>query len=143
MSPCPFCEGSSLLGGGGWNALQYGDVMTYSACVFIAPNMRLFIAGSFFVRGWYCASWFVESRSHSALISPVTIKLCGPSHFPLLYFFLVSVPSICHRTVVSSVLGKAFSNSLAKSLSIIRDVNSCITSSTSGDSNVRHAFEGR
>lgn len=122
--------------------------MTYSACVFIAPRIKLKIASSFFANGWYCRSWFVESRSHSAFISPVTTNDCGPCHFPasrtprfnsVCFIF----PSVCHRTVVSRVFGNAFSNRRARSLSTIRVVTSSIIFSTSGDVKVRQCIEGR
>jgi len=57
--------------------------MTNSACVAIAPLMRFEISGAVLASSWYCASWFVESLSHSALMSPVTIKDCAPFHSAL------------------------------------------------------------
>jgi hypothetical protein len=49
----------------------------------------------------------------------------------------------CHRTVVSSVLGKQFSNRRAKSLSTILFVTSAMSFSTDSDVNVRHSSIGR
>jgi hypothetical protein len=122
----------------------------YSAWVLIAPRMRVRIAGSDLTSGWYCSSWLVESRSHSAFISPVTTNDCAPSHFPVSLALVrtfnsvcLIVPSSCHRTVVSRVFGKAFSKSRARSLSTILPVTSSITFSTRGEENVRHCSEGR
>ena len=80
MSRWPFCVGGSLEGGGGWKALQYGDSMTNSACVAMAPTRRLESSGEDDAREWYCESWLVLSRSHSALMSPVTMNECVPNH---------------------------------------------------------------
>jgi len=116
----------------------------------MAPRMRFAMDLSFFARVWYWASWFVESRSHSALMSPVTMKLWAPFHLPRLLWFwyvslvpLSSVPSTCHRTVVSSVLGNAFSKRRARSLSAMRSFMSSITFSTRSDLKVLHCFAGR
>jgi hypothetical protein len=49
----------------------------------------------------------------------------------------------CHRTVVSRVLGKQFSNRRAKSLSTILFVTSAMSFSTDSDLNVRHSSIGR
>ena len=74
---------------------------------------------------------------------------CAPSQAPVLpshdecALEAFSVPSTCHLTVVSSVLGNAFSNIRARSLSTIFSFMSLITVSTSGDSKVRHRFAGR
>lgn len=81
MSPWPLPVGPRPEGVGGWKALQKGCSITNSTWVFIAPRMRFASFLSFFARGWYWASWFVESRSHSAFISPVTMKEWAPSHF--------------------------------------------------------------
>src|SRR5262245_1617842 len=126
--------------GGGWKALQYGASITYSAWVFIAPSINLCSAGSRFARGWYGDSWFVESLSHAAMISPVITNDCGPSHFPsscklraLVSINLVDSPSVWNLTVVSVVDGKVFSKSLARSGSFMRDVTSRITRSMASD----------
>lgn len=79
-------------------------------------------------------------------MSPVTMKLCGPFQAAASQDFRfglgLTVPSACHRTVVSRVLGKAFSKILARSLSTILSFISSMTFSTSGDSKVRQYLDG-
>lgn len=89
----------------------------------------------------------MESRNHSALMSPVTTKVWGPFHCEPALLALregcAEVPSVCHLMVVSRVLGKAFLNNWARSLSSIRDVISSMTCSTAGELKVRHSCAGR
>src|SRR5690242_1830063 len=79
-------------------------------------------------------------------MSPVTMKLCGPVHAPFSQLLKPclcgGVLSTCQRTVVSSVFGKAFSKSRARSLSTRLSLIYWITFSTRGDSKVRQYFEG-
>lgn len=67
--------------------MQYGEVMTNSDCVAIAPRMREEIEGEDGARAWYADSWFVLSLSHSALMSPVTMKVWRPDQWE--FAFLV------------------------------------------------------
>ena len=114
--------------------MQYRDSFTKIACVLIAPSSSVFSSGSSLARGWYCCNWFVLSLSHCALMSPVTMKL---------WAFLGSLDGRCHLTVVSSVFGKQFSNSRARSTLAIFDVISLILASTTFELKRRHSGAGR
>jgi hypothetical protein len=61
-----------------------------------------------FVQGM---TWFIESRNHWAVISPVIMNASGAVG-----------DSVYDETVVSNVFGKQFEKSVAKSGSIMRDV---------------------
>src|ERR1035437_10392433 len=85
---------------------------------FITPAMSCLSSVSPLVRERYGQTCAVESRSHMALMSPVITNVSG-------------LPSIILKfTVVSSVLGKQFSNNQANSGSAIAFLTVAIVSST-------------
>ena len=109
------------------------------------------MSGADLARAWYCVSWFVESRNHSALISPVTMNEYARSCFHLSLFRVntrgggtwVLTPSTCQSTVVSRVLGNALRKICARSGSLKCGKRSSITFSAAGELNLRQLGWGR
>ena len=114
--------------------MAYGSARTCRVCCRTTPAIMAASFGSAFAKGKYGMTWFAESRSHIASMSPVMMNV---DDAPLLLVELL-------RTVVSSVFGSALRTRHASSGSlVICRLSLARRVSTAGDTNARSMGGGR